>query len=99
MNWHEKFWVDKGNEFAREFKKPCKAEGKQIKSTMSKTKPAFAERTIESLKNKLYRYMEDYGYKYLHKLYPFVRTPICRKNCSIDLIPENIKISDFLSVL
>ena len=27
---------------------------------------AFAERTIWSLKKKLYRYMEDDGYKYIH---------------------------------
>ena len=39
----------------------------QIYSTMSETKAAFAERTIRSLKNILYRYMEGSGYKYIHK--------------------------------
>ena len=34
---------------------------------MSETKAAFAERTIRSLKKILYRYMEDYGYKYIYK--------------------------------
>ena len=43
-------WVDNGTEFAGDFKKLCKAEGKQIYSTMSETKAAFAERTIRSLK-------------------------------------------------
>ena len=55
--------VDKGTEFAGEFKKLCKAEGIQTYSTMSETKPAFAERTIQSLKNIFYCYMEDIGYK------------------------------------
>ena len=55
-----KIWDDKATEFAGEFKKLCKAEGKQIHSTMSETKVTFAERTIRSLKNILYRYMEAY---------------------------------------
>ena len=58
-----KIWVDKGTKFAGECKKLCKAEGIQIYSTMSDTKAAFAERTIQSLKNILYRYIEVNGYK------------------------------------
>ena len=95
----EKIWVDKGTEFAGEFKKLRKAEGIQICSTMSETKAAFAERTIRSLKNILYRYMEDNGEKYIHKLTQFVTTLNFRRNCSIDLIPKNIENSDFLSIL
>ena len=95
----EKIWVDKGTEFAGEFKKLCKAEGIQIYSTMSETKAAYAERTIRSLKNILYRYMEDNGYKYIHKLTQFVTILNSRRNCSIDLIPNNVKNSDFLSIL
>ena len=61
--------MDRGIEFAGEFKNFCSAEGIEIYSTMSQTKAAFAERTIRSLKNVLYRYMEDYGYmKYLNLL-------------------------------
>ena len=86
-NRPKKIWVDKETEFAGEFKKLCKAEGIQIYSTMSETKAAFAERTIRSLKNILYRYMEDNGYKYIHKLTQFVTTLNSRRNCSIDLIP------------
>ena len=66
---------------------------------MSETKAAFAERTIRSLKNILYRYMEDHGDKYIQKLTQFVITLNCRRNCSIDLIPENVKNSDVLSIL
>ena len=47
----------------------------------------------------LYRYMEDNGYKYIHKLTQFVTTLNSRRNCSIDLIPKNVKNSDFLSIL
>ena len=96
-NWPKKNCLDKGTEFAGEFKKLCEAEGIQIYSTMSETKAA--ERTIRSLKNILYRYMEDNGDKYFHKLIQFVTTLISRRNCSIDLIPKNVKNSDFLSIL
>ena len=92
-------WVDEGKEFAVVCKKLCKAERIQIYSTMSETKAAFAERTIRSLKNILYRYMEDKRYKYFHKLTQIVTTLNSRRNCSIDLIPKNIKNSDLLSIL
>ena len=64
-NQPKKIWADKGAEFAGAFKMFCAAEGMQVYSTMSETKAAFAERTIRSLKNTLYRYMEDYGYNYI----------------------------------
>ena len=66
---------------------------------MSETKAAFAERKIRSLKNILYRYLEHNGYKYFHKLTQFVTTLNSRRNCSTDLIPKNVKDSDFLSIL
>ena len=43
--------------------------------------------------------MEDNGYKYIHKMTQCVTTLNCRRYCSIDLIPKNVKNSDFLSVL
>ena len=70
----KKIWVDNGTEFAGAFKKFCAAEGIQVYSTMSETKAAFAERTVRSLKNNLYCYMEDFGYKYIHKLPQFTTT-------------------------
>ena len=60
-NRPKKIWVDKGTALAGAFKKFCAAEGIQVYSTMSETKAAFAERTIRSLENILYRYMEDLG--------------------------------------
>ena len=95
----QNFWVDKGTAFAGEFRKLCKAEGIQIYSTINETKATFAELTIRSLINILYCYMEDNGYKYIHKLTQFFTTLNSRRICSIDLIPENLKNSDFLSIL
>ena len=73
-NRPKKVWVDKGTELAGAFKKFCASEGIQVNFTLSETKAAFAERTIISWKNILYRYMEDYGYKYRHKLPEFITT-------------------------
>ena len=66
---------------------------------MSETKAAFAERTIRSLKNILYRYMEDFGYKYIHKLPQFITTLNSRRNSSIDMRPNTVNYCDFLSIL
>ena len=88
-------WVDRGTEFAGEFKKLCKAEGIQVYSTMSETKAAFAERTKRALKSIFYRYTENNKYKYIHQLTQFVKTLVSRRNCSIDLIPKNVMISAF----
>ena len=66
---------------------------------MRQTKAAFAERTIRSLKNSLYRYMENYGYKYIHKLPQFIATMNSRNNRSIDMKPNHVRSSDFMSIL
>ena len=66
---------------------------------MSETKAAFAERTIRLLKNVLYRYMEDFGYKYIHKLPQFITTLNSRRNSSIDMRPKTVKNCDFMSIL
>ena len=95
-NRPNKIWVDKGTEFAGEFKKLWKAKGIQIYSTMKETKAAYAERTIRSLKNKLCRYTADNGYKYIHKPTQFFTTLNSRRNCTIDLIPKIVRKSDFL---
>ena len=63
---------------------------------MSETKAAFTERTIRSLKNILYRYMEDYGYEYIHKLPQFIATLNSRRNSSIDMRPNTVNNCDFM---
>ena len=95
-----KTWVDQGTEFAGKFKKFCSAEGVENYSTMSETKAVFTKRKIRSLKNILYRCMEDYGYKYIHKLPQFIATRNFRNNRSIDMKPNHVKnSSDFMSKL
>ena len=98
-NRPKKVWVDLGTDFAGEFKKICSTEGIEIYSIMSETKAAFAERTIRALKNVLYRYMMDYGYKYVLKLPQFLATMNSRNNRSIDMKPNHVKDSDFMSIL
>ena len=66
---------------------------------MNETKAAFAERTIRSLKNILYRYMEDFGYKYIHKLPQFITTLISRTNSSIDMRPNTVRGCHFMCIL
>ena len=98
-NRPKKVWVDKGTQFAGAFKKFCTVEGIQVCSTMSETKAAFAERTIRSLTNILYRYMKDYGYKYIHKLPQFINTLNSRRKNSIDMTPNTVSNCDFMSIL
>ena len=95
----EKNWVDKTTEFAGAFKKFCAAEGIQAYSTMSETKAAFAEPTTRSLKKILYRYMDGFGFKYIHKLPQFITTLNSRRNSSIDMRPNTVNICDFMSSL
>ena len=74
-----KMRVGKATEFAGEFEKLCQAEGIRRYSTLSETEAAFAERTIRPLRNILYRYMEDNGNRYIHKLTQFVTILNSRK--------------------
>ena len=98
-NRPKKVCVDKGTELAGAFKKFCAAERIQVYSTMSETKEAFAERTIRSLKNIFYRYMELFGHKFIHQLSQFITTLNSRRNSSIDMRPNTVKNCDFLSLL
>ena len=66
---------------------------------MTKTKAAFAERAIQSLKHIIYRYIEDHGETFVPKLQQFVSTLNCRKNRSIGKSPSDVKNSDFLLIL
>ena len=94
-----KIWVHKGTETAGAFKKFCTAEGIQVYSTMSETKAAFVERPIRSLKKVFHRYMEDFGYKYIHKLPQYITTLNSRSNSSIDMRPNTVKNCDSMSIL
>ena len=66
---------------------------------MSETKATFAERTIVSLKKIFYRYMEEHGHKYVHKLSQFVKILNSRKTRTINMVPNKVKSSHFMSIL
>ena len=66
---------------------------------MSETKASFAERTIQSLKKIHYRYMEDYGCNYIHKLPKFFITSNSRRNSSIERRRNTVRNCDFMSIL
>ena len=77
----KKVWVDDGTEF----KALCNKRGIHLYSTFSEKKSAFAERNIRSLKNIIYRYLEEkWTYSYLDKLDSFVKLSI------IELIEQSI---------
>ena len=87
----QKAWVDKGTEFKGEFKKLCDQRGIHLYSTHSEKKSAFAERNIRSLKNLIYRYLEDkWTYTYLPRLPDFVKTLNARVNRVTKLAPNQV---------
>ena len=86
-------------EDAGAFKKFYFEDGLQVYSTMSEIKAPFAERTIPSLKNIFYRYMEDYGYKYINKPPQFITTLNSKPSSSIDMTPNTVQNSGFMSIL
>ena len=55
----EKVSIDKGSEFKDEFKKFCEKKEIHLYTTENETKSAFAERTIGSLKNIIYKFLEE----------------------------------------
>ena len=98
-NTPEKLWVDKETEYGGPFKNFCKEKNIEVYSTMSETSAAFAERAIQSLKHIIYRYIEDHGEKFIHKLPQFVSTKNCRVNRSIGKSPRDAKNTEFLSIM
>ena len=66
---------------------------------MSETKTTFAERTIRPLKKIFYRYTEDFGYKYIHKIPQFITTLNSRRNSSIDMRPNTVKNCNLMCIL
>ena len=97
-NRRKMIWVDKGTKIAGTVIKFCAAEWIHVYSTMSENKAAFAERTILSLKNILYRCMEAFGYKYIHKLPQFFTTLNCRSKSSIAMRPNTLKNCNFMTI-
>ena len=66
----------------------CKEKDIEVNLTMIETKASFAERAIQSVKHIIYPYSEDHGENNVPKLEQFVPTLNCRKNRSIENLPE-----------
>ena len=91
----KKVWVDDGTEFLGAFNDLCNKRGIHLYSTFSEKKSAFAERNIRSLKNIIYRYLEEkWTYSYLDKLDSFVKTINYRVNRTIKLAPNKVTKKD-----
>ena len=64
-------------------------------STFSEKKSAFAERNIRSLKNIIYRYLEEkWTYSYINNLDQFVKTINSRVNRVTKLAPNKVTKKD-----
>lgn len=88
----KKLWVDKGTEFAGEFKSYCEKESIEIYSTNSETKSAFAERNIRSLKSLLYKFMhEKESERYIDELQNFVGVINARVNRMMGMAPNQVR--------
>ena len=85
-----KVWVDQGSEFSGELRMFCTDKKIKIYSTRSETKAAVAERAIKSLKNIIYRYMEENGDKYMSKMDYFLKTMNTRVNRSTGKAPKKM---------
>ena len=65
----KKVWVDAGTEFKGSFSTLCQKIEIEVYKTFSEKKSAFAERNIRSLKNLIYKYLEDkWTYSYINQL-------------------------------
>ena len=91
----KKIWVDKGTEFKGSFKTLCEKKGIKTYTTESEKKSAFDERNIRSLKNLIYKYLEDkWTYSYIGNLQDFVNTINSRTNRVIKLAPYKVTKKD-----
>ena len=96
----KKVWVDQGTEFEGAFSTFCKSVNIKIYHSYSETKAAYAERAIRSLKNMIYRYLEEVETeKYKTKLNDFVKTMNSRVNRSTGKAPNDVNNSDALYLL
>ena len=96
----KKFWIDEGKEFEGVFKNLCFDLGIVRYHTHSSKKAAYAERAIRSLKNIIYRYMEEmHTYRYLPKLQTFVKTMNSRENRSIKMALKDVTNRDAIRII
>ena len=75
-------------------------ESNIINHTYSKTKIGFGESAIRTLKNLIYRYLEENDtIFYIKELQMFVYIINSRTNCNIGLAPKDVVNADLLNVM
>ena len=99
LNWPNKVWVYKGTEFAEEFKKN--------RQSWRKTNLLYSEWNQGCIYWTYKTTTEKYNLpshgrwrtQYVHNMTQFVTALKSGRNCSIDLMPKNVKNFDFSSIL
>ena len=87
----EKVWTDKVKEFKGEFKTFCENKKTHLYTKVNETQSAFAERNIRSLKNIIYRYLEEkWTCNYIKELLNFVNILNSRVNRVSKLAPNKV---------
>ena len=91
----KKVWVDAGTEFKVNFKTLCRRRNIKIYQTFSEKMSAFAERNIRSLKNIIYKYLEEkWTYSYISQLKNFLQTINSRINRVTKIAPNKVAKKD-----
>ena len=100
LNFRKKLWLDQGKEFFEDMANFCEDVGIKYYHTYSETKVAFGERAIRTLKNLIYRYLEENDtLTYIKELQMFVDVINSRINRNIGLAPKDVVNADFLTVM
>ena len=91
----KKVWVDAGTEFNGSFSILRQKNEIEVYKNFSEKKSAFVERNIRSLKNLIYKYLEDkWTHSYINQLQSFVQTINSRVNRVTKLAPNKVTEKD-----
>ena len=91
----KKLCVDAGTEFKGSFSTLWRKNEIEIYKIFSEKKSAFAERKTRSLKNLIYKYLEDkWTYSYINQLHSFIQTINSRDNRVTKLAPNKVTEKD-----
>ena len=98
LNFSKDLWLDQGKGFFGDMANFCEDVGLKYYHTYSETKVAFGERAIRTLKNSIYRYLEENDtLSYIKELQMFVDIINSRINRNIGLAPKDVVNADFLT--
>ena len=100
LNFPKKLWLDQGKEFFGDMANFCEDMGVKYYHTYSETRVVFGERAMRTLKNLVYRYLEENDTLfYIKELQIIVDYINSRINRNIGLAPKDVVNADFLTVM